>query len=177
MKPYSPPKTFKKQVELLKSIQGYIDQIQELHLDTGSNGYLFQLNECHSNSEHLFNILKYLQKQKLVSKKDKVEIVFGYISMLIPFGTLVGNVMVECEHVILHEWHVWNYMNGCLIDLSLFHQGLSIDINAQISSWGKAQDHVFIMPPPNVAYLGRAFSDIHKFNSKVKKHFPQDPQQ
>jgi hypothetical protein len=93
--------------KFIEHLQTNIDQVQNtdsLDPDTVEKEEAFQLNQCYNNSKRLFNLVKYLRKLKIIHKKYKVQIVLGYIMSQIPFGTNIGDIVVENDLIILHVY-------------------------------------------------------------------------
>lgn len=123
----------------------------------------FILNECYDNAEIVYRLVKHLSDIKAVRIKYPVQIAFGYFCNKIPFGTQVGDKVIEHHNVWLHSWHVWNYVEKLLVDTSMFTHGGLLRPGGNVTSWGSSQEHVFVYPPNSMQYCGVAFSDFGKF--------------
>ena len=128
-----------------------------------ANGKVFQLNQCHYNSTGVFHLVRRLVDIKAIRVSKPTHIVLGYIARRIPFGTQVGSYVIENNSVWLHDWHVWNYIENILVDMSMFINGSLLPPDSNIASWGESQDHVFIYPPKGLEYWGIAYSNYNKF--------------
>jgi hypothetical protein len=175
-KKYSAPKMSAKIIRFIEHLQKNIDIVQNgdpFEPGTNEKEDAFTLNDCYKNSKRLFQLVKHLYKIKIIPKKYKVKIVLGYIVSRIPLGTNIGNIVVENDLLFLHDWHIWNYINNFLIDLSLFKDGNLIAPNRSITSWGDAKSHVFITPPNGIEYFGKFYTDLGGFNNRIKIYFEQ----
>ncbi|HCE68985.1 MAG: hypothetical protein A2X82_05220 [Geobacteraceae bacterium GWC2_55_20] len=172
---YSPPKEVTAKVKsLLSNLQENIDIFQNYPLDPSDPDFSqkpFRLNECYHNSVNLFHMVRHLDTIKAIKLTKPVKIVLGHVSSKIPFGTKVGNAVIESDSVWLHDWHVWNYVENVLIDMSMFKHGGIIPPDDSVTSWGKAQDHIFAYPPNNLKYYGVSFSTLSEFNNVFGKIF------
>jgi hypothetical protein len=176
LKKYITPLKSNRIIKFIAHLQSNIDIVQNsdsLEPSTLEKGESFQLNQCYNNSKRLFQLVKYLKKIKVIPKKHKVQIVLGHIVSEIPFGTNIGDIVVENDSLILHDWHIWNYINNVLIDLSLFQDGNLLSFNSKMPSWGDTKDHVFITPPNGIAYFGKAYTDLGRFDNKIQLCFEQ----
>src|SRR6185369_8405007 len=121
---YSPPTEVTAKVKsLLLNLQDNIDIFQNYPLDPRDPDFSqkpFQLNECYHNSINLFHLVRHLNAINAIKLSKPVKIVLGHVSSKIPFGTKVGNAVIESDLVWLHDWHVWNYVENVLIDVSMF---------------------------------------------------------
>jgi hypothetical protein len=90
-----------------------------------------------------------------------------------PGGTVIGDIVVQNNLLYVHDWHVWNYIDNFLIDLSIFKYGNLIRLDSDIRSWGKASDHVFVHPPPGAEYFGNAYDDMKTFETRIFEYFKQ----
>ena len=167
---YIPPQDNANLNMKIAEIQHYTDQLQSNDarqiFPNESDSQVFRLNQCYANS---LRFIRFLQKDKLILKKTKIEIVFGYIENFIFKGTLIGDIVTAQERIAIHDWHVWNYYDNLLVDLSQFNHGNRFAIDANIL-WGVASYHVFYKIPPNTKYSGRKFTEVNKFKSEMKKH-------
>lgn len=137
--------------------------------DRFSNGKVFQLNQCHHNSTGIFRLVHHLKNIKILKLKKPIHIVLGYIVRKIPSGVQVENYIIENNSIRVHEWHIWNYVENILVDMSMFTHGGLLPYGEQITSWGTAQDHVFIYPPKGLEYWGTAYNNYDQFT----KNFSQ----
>jgi len=123
----------------------------------------FRLNECYGNAEIVYQLVKYLSDIKAMKIKYPVQVVLGYFSSKIPFGTQIGDKIIENHNVWLHSWHVWNYVEKLLVDMSMFKHGGMLPPGGNVTSWGSSKEHVVINPPSGIQYCGVAFADYSKF--------------
>ena len=174
LRKYIPPKRINKN---LKNLINYLlESIDLLHnADPGeqpefSDGKGFQLNQCHHNSSSLFRLVKHLKKKRYISPKTKIKIVLGYLSHQIPYRSQTGSLGIVNNSLWVHDWHVWNYVNNLLLDMTEFSHGNILPPGADdIVTWGKAEDHVVVSPPKGVEYQGASFSDLNELDEIVGK--------
>jgi len=168
---YSPPKRIGKKIEKLISVlKENIDIFHNNYPDAAerfSDGKVFQLNQCHHNSTGVFFLLRHLASMSVIRDSGPIQIVLGYFTRRLPFGTQIGTIVVENDSVWLHDWHVWNYFQGVLIDMTAFSNGNLLPPDGDITSWGSSRDHVFIYPPKEMEYWGIPFESIENFNEFV----------
>lgn len=157
---YNAPKQIDYKLDfLIQNIQNYVDFLQN-HPDASvefGNRKLFQLNHCHHNSTGIFNLI---DKDRFGLSKPS-QIVFGYIAQELPFGIQVGNNVLTKDAIWVHNWHIWNYVENLLVDISMLKIGLIP--RGSSASWGVSRDHVFIAPPSGMEYWGVAYSNYKKF--------------
>lgn len=134
-----------------------------------ADGKTFQLNQCHHNSTGMFFLIGHCASIKVIKINQPVQIVLGYIARKIPFGTQIGNTVIENNSIWLHDWHIWNYVEKILVDMSVFKNGNLLPPDGNITSWGTSEDHVFVFPPKGMEYWGVAFENIDQFNKVVKQ--------
>lgn len=159
---YLPPENIESHIKsLLSNLMGQIDTFQNIGKEW------FQLNQCHLNSISIFDLIEHLASIKINKLAHSAQIILGYVARKIPFGTQVGNFVIENNSIWLHDWHIWNYVEKILIDVTLFKNGNLIPIDGNITSWGAAEDHVFIFPPQGTEYWGAPFENKEKFNQIV----------
>lgn len=161
---------------LIGFLQSTIDTFQNSEVPDPSalgKGETFQLNQCYLNSKRLFQFLKHLGAIGVIPKKYKVKIALGYIAIKIPFGTNIGDIIIQSQSLTLHDWHTWNYIENILIDLSLFKSGNVVPFDSEVPSWGAAKDHVFGSPPKGITYFGKSYTDMGAFDAKTQTYFPQ----
>ena len=161
---------------LIDFLQSTIDTFQNSEVPDPTalgKGETFQINQCYINSTRLFQLLKHLGSIGVIPKKYKVKIALGYITSEIPFGTSLGDSIVGMHSLTLHDWHLWNYIDNILIDLSLFKRGNVMPFDTQVTSWGAAKDHVFGSTPKGISYFGRTYTDMGAFNNRIRTYFPQ----
>jgi hypothetical protein len=176
LKQYITPPNANKMLRFIDFLQSNIDTLQNSEVSDPSalgQGESFQPNQCYNNSCNLFQFFKYLESINVIPKKYKIQIVLGYIASKIPFGTNMGDIVVENESLTLHDWHIWNYIDNILVDLSLFQGGNLLSFYSEMPPWGKAKDHVFFTPPIGIAYYGRAYADLAIFNDRIRLYFKQ----
>lgn len=177
LKQYIAPLGAGSMLRFLDFLQEHIDILQYSDVSDPSAlapGETFQLNQCYNNSWRLFNYVRYLQSINIIpSKKYIIQIVLGYITSKIPFGINIGNIVVENESLTIHDWHAWNYIDNVLIDLSLLQNGHYLAFSSEIPSWGRAKDHVFIIPPNGTTYYGTAYTNLSEFDNTIKVYFEQ----
>ncbi|MGV8059806.1 MAG: hypothetical protein AB2L12_17570 [Smithellaceae bacterium] len=149
----------------ISDLQSYIDAV---HYE---NGECFRLNGCSHNSKGVFYLVQNLSRIGAIKPKPINEIVLGYKVGKMPGGTVIGGIVVQKELLYVHDWHVWNYIDHFLIDLSLFQRGNHLGLHSNIQSWGRAKDHVFVYPSPGSEYFGNAYSDLKSFENKISEYF------
>jgi hypothetical protein len=168
LRKYIPPKKIKYDIiSLLDNLKENIDVLQNYSYPDATSfndDKAFKLNNCYSNSGQIFHLVQHLSNIKAIRLKKPVQIVFGYICNKIPFGTQIGDAVIENHNIWLHDWHVWNYIEDVLVDMSMFNNGGLLNPNGNVTSWGSSQDHVFIYPPNKMQYWGVAFTDYNRFN-------------
>jgi len=142
--------------EFIKLIKYNIDYFQE-HAGPDK----LKLFKCFENSTIIFDSLGLLDKKEN-NINSEVKIVYGFISRKIPIGTSFNNEVLLREGLIIHDWHVWNYINNFIIDVTLLKNGSIIGIDENIT-WGKADDHVFLNAPNNTDYFGIEFNNYDEF--------------
>src|SRR5271169_6814650 len=136
LKQYITPLVSGSMPKFLDFLQEHIDILQYSDVSDPSAlvpGETFQLNQCYNNSWRLFNYVSYLKSINIIpSQNYNIKIVLGYISSKIPFGTNIGNIVVENESLTLHDWHVWNYIDNVLVDLSLLQNGHYLSFSSEM---------------------------------------------
>jgi hypothetical protein len=161
---------------LIEFLQSTIDTLQNSEVSDPSalgKGEAFLLNQCYNNSKRLFQFLIHLGTIGVIPKKYKVKIALGYIASKIPFGTDIGDIIVNSHDLILHDWHTWNYIDKILIDLSLFQSGNLLSFESEIALWGASKDHVFGTLPNGISYFGRVYTDLSVFDARIQTYLPQ----
>lgn len=175
LKKYKPPSKINRKIKRsVENLQTNIDILHNNHPDASDmfeDGKVFQFNQCYHNSTGVFHLTKHLDSIQAVRPKCQVEIVLGYFTSKIPFGTNIADKVVESDSILLHDWHVWNYVNNILVDLSLFKNGNLTGIDNHVTSWGEAKDHVFIYPPRGIGYWGIDYSNYTIFNKEFYQYF------
>jgi hypothetical protein len=156
----------------IAGLQNCIDMVQEEFNKTNGGEY-FKLNQCFFNSRELFWFVKYLSTIGAIKPNPNIKIVLGYKTSKIPGGTVIGDVVVQNNLLYLHDWHVWNYLENFLIDISVFKNGNLVGLNSDIQSWGKAKEHVFVHAPPGGEYFGNAYDDMNAFEMIISEYFKQ----
>jgi hypothetical protein len=134
-----------------------------------ADGKVFQLNQCHHNSTGMFFLIEHLASIKVIKINQPVQIVLGYFARKIPFGTQTGNTVIENNLIWVHDWHIWNYVEKVLVDMSVFKNGNLLPPDGNITSWGTSEDHVFVFPPKGMEYWGVTFENLDQFNKVVKQ--------
>lgn len=148
------------------NLQENINILHNNHPDAATkfaNGKIFQLSQCHHNSTGIFHFVHQLAGIKALRVSKPIQIVLGYIARKIPFRTQVGSFIIENNTICLHDWHVWNYIENILVDMSMFKNGGLLPPDGNITSWGVSQDHIFIYPPKNIEYWGIAYNNYANF--------------
>jgi hypothetical protein len=158
--------------QFVVGLQNCIDMVQD-EFNKSNRCEYFQLNQCFFNSRELFGFVNHLSKIGAIKPNPNIKIVLGYKASKIPCGTVIGDVVIQNNLLYLHDWHVWNYLDNFLIDLSIFKYGNLIRLDSDIHSWGKANDHVFIHPPHGAEYFGNAYDDMKIFDTLISKYFKQ----
>lgn len=130
-----------------------------------SNINEFKLNNCFENSKILFEHLKKTYNNKF----DSIKIVYGFIKREVSKETDINGESIS-KNIIVHDWHVWNYINNFLVDITLPNYGLTINIDEELE-WGDAQKHCFIIPPLKTEYFGLEFDDYNKFEQNFRDTF------
>lgn len=176
------PRKYKNQIlsgtkkRLIEFLQLNIDTFQYSEVSDPKalgKGEIFQLNSCYNNSKRLFQLLSFFGDTGVIPNKYKPKIALGYIANRIPCGTVIGDIIVKNEGLIIHDWHTWNYIDNILIDLSLFRGGNVLSLGSKAPSWGEAKDHVFGISPKGILYFGKTYVDLKIFDAKIASYFPQ----
>ena len=157
-------------LSLVLNLQDNINILHNNHPDAATefaDGKVFQLNQCHHNSTAIFFLIKHLASIKVIEINQPVQIVLGYFMRKIPFGTQIGNTVIENNSIWLQDWHIWNYVEKILVDMTAFKNGNLLPPDGNITSWGTSEDHVFVFPPKGVEYWGVGFENIEQFNKVV----------
>ncbi len=131
----------------------------------------FQLNKCFENSSMAFHYLSQLNGEKDFGVTSQVKIVFGVYSHSIPLSQTQDGTVLNNQEIKIHDWHVWNYINGLLIDTTVIKN--SDKITYFPTGWGAAEDHIFIHPNVGDVYNGIEFDDYNKFEEYFKQLFTQ----
>ena len=164
LKKYNPPAKLKnREVKLISDLQFNIDIAQnDSNLKSEHpDGKPFQLNECFENSKGLFFIANLLKKRNIIKPQKSIKVILGYIETGIHFGSQFGHCVIEMDNLFLHDWHVWNYIDGKLIDITVLKNGGVFNQDLKTApKWGKAKDHVFVYPPKNVQYWGKSYKNF-----------------
>ncbi|MCX5827665.1 MAG: hypothetical protein NTV58_06655 [Deltaproteobacteria bacterium] len=170
-----PSRETKLQTLLIKDLQDNIDIMQSEFdaTDRYENGKIFQLNQCFFNSQGMFHLVNHLSNIGIIKPKPRIKIVLGFMVSRIPFGTNIGDIVIENTLLLLHDWHVWNYVNDILVDLTIFKHGNLVGLDCNVTSWGSAKDHVFVHPPHGIEYCGAAYDAMDTFEKKIAAYFPQ----
>lgn len=141
-------------------------QVAKRVLDSVHNNSLpgkFCLNKCFENSELVFDSLSDFYAKNSISNVS-VGIVHGFQSHKIPLNRLIENTINGLESIEVHNWHVWNYVNDVLIDVSIFRKGLLLSQDDYVpSQWSKMDDYSCIYPAPNLEYYGAEFKNKDEF--------------
>ncbi len=170
---YSAPENLGPHIlSLVLNLKDMINILHNNHPDAATrfeDGKVFQLNQCHHNSTGTFSLIEHLASTKVIKINQPVEIVLGYFVRKIPFGTQIGNTVIEDNSIWLHDWHIWNYVEKILVDMSVFKNGNLLPPDGNITSWGTSEDHVFVFPPKGMEYWGVAFENLDQFNKVVKQ--------
>ena len=165
------PKHIDKNAErLVRYLLEYINLLQGTILDGPTDfpdGKEFQLYRCHHNSSSVFKLILHLKELGNIPSEVSSKIVLGYISRKVPFGSQLGNLGIQNDSIWMQDWHIWNYVQGLLFDMTVFTHGNILPPDGEIISWGTAEDHIFISPPKNMEYCGCAFDDLNSFNETV----------
>lgn len=154
---------------LIYNLQDNIDIFHRSHAGNLSSGDVFRLNECHHNSTAIFHLCTHLKNIEILKKNCPIQIVLGYVSRKIPFGTQFEDTIIESSLICIHDWHVWNYVNGSLVDVTLFANGNLLPVDCELMYWGESRSHVFIYPPEGIEYYGMAFDDLKQFNESFER--------
>lgn len=139
--------------------------------DNQTDGNVFLLNRCLENAKYLFLFLASLSSAPNFPITESATIVLGYISSKISRGAQLGNFTVINENIFAHHFHAWCMINKFIVDMSLFQKGNKIELGEEIKSWGKAQDHVFLYPPPDTSYYGVKFNSLESVGDYLKNIF------
>lgn len=134
-----------------------------------ADGKVFQLNQCYHNSTEMFFLIEHLSSIKVIKINQPVQIVLGYFARKIPFGTQTGNTIIENNSIWVHDWHIWNYVEKILVDMSVFKNGGLLPPDGYITSWGTSEDHVFVIPPKGMEYWGVTFDNLGRLNKVVEQ--------
>lgn len=136
------------------------------------DGKAFQLNRCYMNGRGAFILFTHLRNQGHIKLKNPIKVAFGYVENKLPFGTKIGNKVIESNNIIIHDWHVWNLVEGFLVDLTIFRNGGLLPPHDTINGWGTAADHIFKTKPKNLNYYGIEFEDLDEFAEELNKVIP-----
>jgi hypothetical protein len=110
---YFPPENIEPHVKLLLSnLTKNIDTFQNI------DKKWFQLNQCYFNSTSIFGLIEHLASIKMIRISSSFQIVLGYFARKMPFGSQLGNFVIENNSIWLHDWHIWNYVDRMLIDMN-----------------------------------------------------------
>ncbi len=143
--------------------------------DASEDGKTFQLNQCYPNSKEIFYISRQLRNQ--ISLRNEPKIVLGYVVNKKTLGLRINDKVIKNDSITLINWHTWNYVENLLIDMTLFNTAAE---NAKPvhsrTSWGKADDHVFITPPEGLEYWGVGYLDFKSFNNEFIEHIVETPE-
>ena len=133
------------------------------------NEKLFRYNHCYENALAVFKSFENpgFKEKILVTSPEKI--CFGYISKKIKQRSLLNDLVIDIEDLVIHDWHVWNKINDFLIDLSI-QKDVDFPIYDQSQlEWKEAQDHIFKDPPENIEYFGKDFVSVEEFQSLIKE--------
>jgi len=135
-----------------------------------SNGQnVFNLNKCFENSTIIFDSLKLINESEN-GIHEGVKIAYGFVSRKIPINTDFNNKIISRDNIFIHDWHVWNYINNFIVDVTLLKNGPVIEIHKKVE-WGAADDHVFLTTPENTNYYGIEFENYDEFVKDFRKTF------
>ena len=135
------------------------------------DGKVFHYNECYNNSLAAYFFLHNLSLNNNIPVSAPICICIGYMTNRVKQGGLIGEAVVLMEDLIVHDWHVWNMINGFIIDLSTINTGGIFPLGTKYRQWERAKDHVFKSTPSNISYSGIPFHDHEDFNLFVRKVF------
>ena len=170
---YFAPENISSDIEsLVLNLKENINILHNNHPDAATrfaDGKVFQLNKCYHNSTGIFFLIDHLASIKAIKINQQVQIVLGYFARKIPFGTQIGNTVIENNSIWLHDWHIWNYIQKILVDMSVFKNGGLLPPDGNITSWGTSEDHVFVYPSKGMEYWGVAFENLDQFNEVVEQ--------
>ena len=150
-----------------------LQKTEKYYSSRSPDGKIFQNNQCYFNSGDFFLHLWEKNIGKHFKVSSPVKMAYGYISRTLPKGISIDNKVIEIDNVVLHDWHVWNYYNNFLVDITIFKNGNIIPFKNEHLLWGKAEDHVFIKPPNGIDYYGIEFGDIFEFERSFKRDFEE----
>jgi len=140
--------------------------------DEFANGKAFQLNQSFHNSKGVYYIVN--QLKKTMSLRTEPKIVLGYVVNKSPSGLVIDDKVIKSDSITLIDWHVWNYLENLLVDISGFSNDGKIKFANNFITWGKVEDHVFINPPDEMEYWGVGFSNFNQFSKEFDLHFKRE---
>ena len=140
--------------------------------DEFANGKAFQLNQSFHNSKGAYYIVN--QLKKTMSLRTEPKIVLGYVVNKSPSGLVIDDKVIKSDSITLIDWHVWNYLENLLVDISGFSNDGKIKFANNFTTWGKVEDHVFINPPDEMEYWGVSYSNFNQFSKEFDLHFERE---
>lgn len=154
--------------ELNKAQINFIPLLLQNIDDFHQNAENFKLNGCFNNSVKVFDFLSQINIKDF-GISAPVKLVYGYIVRKIPAGTALGDVVIGVG-IAIHDWHVWNYIDNLLVDMSLLKLGPVVDVSAEVA-WLGASDFSCIYPPQNTEYFGLEFDNYEEFEKSYRLIF------
>jgi len=175
-KKYCPPKPKKRDkseqiIPFLHEAFNFFHNNSPHIIEKHADGKLFHYNHCFDNSMAVYYCLQNLVTSSDLPISEPISICIGYISRPIKHGTAAGSAVLNIPNLIVHDWHLWNKVNGFIIDLSIRKQGNPHCLQTEKLQWIQAQDHVFKKTPKNLTYHGVDFSDPTKFHEYSEEIF------
>jgi hypothetical protein len=155
---------------LKKNIKQYYRNTNEF--DGFADGKPFQLNQCFHNSKGVYYIVNKIKNT--MSLRNEPKIVLGYVVNKSPSGLVIDDKVIKSDSITLIDWHVWNYIENLLVDITGFSTDGKIKFANNFITWGKVEDHVFINPPDEMEYCGIDFSNFNKFSKEFDLHFKSE---
>jgi len=140
--------------------------------DEFANGKAFQLNQSYHNSKGVYYVVN--QIKKTMSLRNEPKIVLGYVVNKSPSGLVIEDKVIKNDSITLIDWHVWNYLENLLVDISGFSNDGKIKFAGNFTTWGKVEDHVFINPPDEMEYWGIGYSNFNTFSKEFDLHFKKE---
>ncbi|MFA5923833.1 MAG: hypothetical protein WC856_21490 [Methylococcaceae bacterium] len=155
-------------------LHGTLDFVQDTFSEYDSSGIEikpFRLNQCTHNSTGVYHTCMQLENQGNVKFIKSPNIVLGCIRRHVPALSQFNNLLINMENIYIEDWHVWNYVDGMLVDATLFINNETELRFSPCNNWGKASDHVFYNVPKYLEYKGIPYENIEDFNHDINDIF------
>lgn len=160
---YKKPKLSKFDLNKIQIIKESLDFVHE-------KGFVsFDICQCYNNSQLVYSYLKDVHNRTGFENDDPIKIVFGIYSHSLVREEIADGLIIENNLLKVHDWHLWNYYNKWLIDVTIFKNYYSTEKIPE--NWGCANEHIFVDPLEYDEYHGIGFDSIEKCNTYLKKFF------